>query len=85
MAKNKKEELSYFLDHPQIKRHKSPGNGNKPGSLAESINWGGKNTESQNAKVKSSQTSSSKPQTKSGSESKSSGWASSIKKAFGGK
>lgn len=35
--------LKYFLDHPQIKRHKSPGNGNAPGSLAEKINFGGKN------------------------------------------
>lgn len=39
-----KKELSYFLDHPQIKRNKSLGNGNKPGSIAEKINFGGKNT-----------------------------------------
>lgn len=29
--KKSKGELTYFLDHPQIKRHKSPGNGNSPG------------------------------------------------------
>jgi len=27
---NKKKELTYFLDHPQITRHKSPGNGKSP-------------------------------------------------------
>lgn len=43
MAK-KKGCLTYFLDHPQIKRHKSPGNGNSPGSLASQINFGGKGT-----------------------------------------
>ena len=29
--KNKKGKLTYFLDHPQIKRYPSPGNGNSPG------------------------------------------------------
>jgi len=43
--KNKaKDSLTYFLDHPQIKRHESPGNGNAPGSLAAKINFGGKGT-----------------------------------------
>lgn len=57
MAKKKEkgQTLSYFLDHPQIKRHKSPGNGNKPGTLAEKINWGNKNTAAQNAKIKNEQ------------------------------
>ena len=32
--KKKKECLTYFLDHPQIKRHKSPGNGNSPSTNA---------------------------------------------------
>jgi len=36
---NKK--LKYFLDHPQIKRSHSWGNGNKPGSIADRINFGG--------------------------------------------
>jgi hypothetical protein len=56
-AKNKKKSgaCSYFLDHPQIKRNPSPGNGDvpkpapttptttssKPG-IAEQINFGGK-------------------------------------------
>lgn len=33
MANKKKQKgkLTYFLDHPQIKRHKSPGNGESPG------------------------------------------------------
>tara|TARA_R100001086_G_scaffold242322_1_gene169937 strand:+ start:6696 stop:6965 length:270 start_codon:yes stop_codon:yes gene_type:complete len=31
MADKKKGKLTYFLDHPQIKRHKSPGNGESPG------------------------------------------------------
>lgn len=26
----KKDELTYFLDHPDIKRHESPGNGKSP-------------------------------------------------------
>lgn len=43
MAK-KKGCLTYFLDHPQIKRHESPGNGNPPGSIAAQINFGGKGT-----------------------------------------
>jgi hypothetical protein len=44
MAKKKsKDSLTYFLDHPQIKRHESPGNGNSPGSLASQINFGGNN------------------------------------------
>ena len=34
--------LKYFLDHPQINRKKSFGNGNKPGSIADRINFGGK-------------------------------------------
>jgi hypothetical protein len=43
MAKKKdKGCLTYFLDHPQIKRHESPGNGNVPGSMAAQINFGGK-------------------------------------------
>lgn len=84
--KKKKEELTYFLDHPQIKRHESPGNGNNPGSLAEKINWGGKNTEVQNAKIKASKPA--KPasgSSGSSSSSSSSGFMSSIKKAFSGK
>jgi len=40
--KKQKSELTYFLDHPQIKREPSPGNGNAPGSLADQINFGGK-------------------------------------------
>lgn len=69
--------LKYFLDHPQIKRAKSVGNGNKPGTLAEKINWGGKNTPDQ-------------PQPKSKTKSKSSGdksggLMSGIKSLFGGK
>lgn len=46
MAKKnkKKDQLTYFLDHPQIKRHESPGNGNAPGSIADKINFGGKGT-----------------------------------------
>lgn len=43
-SKSKKCELTYHLDHPQIKRHESPGNGNAPGSVASSINFGGKGT-----------------------------------------
>lgn len=60
MAKKNKEkkakcELSYFLDHPQIKRSESVGNGNVPvapstssgtpapkPSIAAQINFGGK-------------------------------------------
>ena len=42
--KNNKDSLTYFLDHPQIKRHESPGNGNSPGSMADKINFGGKGT-----------------------------------------
>ena len=30
MAKKSKNKLTYFLDHPQIKRYKSPGNGESP-------------------------------------------------------
>lgn len=86
MAKDNKKGhgLTYFLDHPQIKRHPSVGNQNPKGSLAEKINWGGKNTESQNQKIKAD-----KPSSQSGSESKGSkesqGMMSSIRKAFGGK
>ena len=29
-SKKPKSELTYFLDHPDIKRHPSPGNGNSP-------------------------------------------------------
>ena len=63
MAKSNKnksqKKMTYFLDHPQIKRNKSWGNGmvptggamlgtaqaggNKKGSLAEMINFGGNN------------------------------------------
>lgn len=55
--KKAKSELTYFLDHPDIKRHESPGNGSsatitptqpakpvqpaKP-SIAAQINFGGK-------------------------------------------
>lgn len=52
MSKKKKNELTYFLDHPQIKRHESPGNGNSPGSLADQINWGGKSKTAQPAQPK---------------------------------
>lgn len=31
MAKKNKNKLTYFLDHPHIKRYKSPGNGESPG------------------------------------------------------
>ena len=45
MAKKKaKGCLTYFLDHPDIKRHESPGNGNAPGSIADKIGFGGKGT-----------------------------------------
>lgn len=44
MAKKSKDSLTYFLDHPQIKRAESVGNGNTPGSLAAAINFGGKGT-----------------------------------------
>lgn len=44
MAKKSKDSLTYFLDHPQIKRGESVGNGNTPGSIAASINFGGKGT-----------------------------------------
>lgn len=56
MAKKEKgQKLTYFLDHPQIKRQESLGNGNSPGSIAEKINWGGKNTPEQNAAIKAQQ------------------------------
>jgi len=44
--------LTYFLDHPQIKRHESPGNGNTPGSIASQINFGGKGTSAPSAAPK---------------------------------
>lgn len=44
--KKAKSELTYFLDHPDIKRHESPGNGNAPGSIGSMINFGGKGTAS---------------------------------------
>lgn len=53
----KKEKLTYFLDHPQIKRYKSPGNGNAPGSIAAQINFGGKNPKPATPKQPSSSTS----------------------------
>jgi hypothetical protein len=37
-------ELTYFLDHPDIHREECIGNGNAPGSLASQINFGGKGT-----------------------------------------
>lgn len=85
MAKKKKRQLTYFLDHPQIKRNPSPGNGNAPGSLAESINFGGKNTAAQQANVKASQPKSQPKTQTSPSSTKSSGVMKSIRKAFGGK
>jgi hypothetical protein len=67
-AKNKKKSgaCAYFLDHPQIKRNPSPGNGNVPGSIASQINFGGKGsssstTPSTNTSSSSSSSSSSKP------------------------
>tara|TARA_R100001086_G_scaffold242322_1_gene169936 strand:+ start:6453 stop:6584 length:132 start_codon:yes stop_codon:yes gene_type:complete len=30
MSDSKKDKMTYFLDPPQIKRHKSPGNGKSP-------------------------------------------------------
>ncbi len=39
-------ELTYFLDHPDIKREECVGNGSAPGSLASRINWGGQGTAS---------------------------------------
>lgn len=44
MSKKAKNKLTYFLDHPQIKRHECVGNGNSPGSLGSQINFGGKGT-----------------------------------------
>lgn len=37
-SKSKKNELTYFLDHPDIKRHESPGNGSSPTVSAPSTN-----------------------------------------------
>jgi len=88
MAKKEKgQKLKYFLDHPQIKRHESPGNGNAPGSLAEKINWGGKNTPEQNAAIKTQQPKqpaqpSSSSSTSSSSSSSSGGVMSAIKGLF---
>lgn len=63
MAKKKKakDNLTYFLDHPQIKRHESPGNGNTPGSIAAAINFGGKGTAAPKPAPTSQPASSSKP------------------------
>jgi hypothetical protein len=62
MAKKKaKGCLTYFLDHPQIKRHESPGNGNVPGSMAAKINFGGKNTTASNPTPSSASSSTPKP------------------------
>jgi hypothetical protein len=64
MAKKKaKGCLTYFLDHPQIKRNESPGNGNSPGSIASQINFGGKGTASPSSAPKAAPAapSSSKP------------------------
>jgi len=33
-SKKAKGELTYFLDHPDIKRHESPGNGSSPADRA---------------------------------------------------
>lgn len=52
-----KDELTYFLDHPDIHREPCIGNGNSPGSIASAINWGGKG----DAKPASSAPESSKP------------------------
>ena len=32
--------MKYFLDHPQIKRGKTVGNGNSAGSYRYGLNWG---------------------------------------------
>lgn len=67
MSKKNKNELTYFLDHPQIKRYPSPGNGNAPvlkeGSIGEKINFGGKNTKPQQDRVVATQASNPKPTT----------------------
>jgi len=58
--KKGKSELSYFLDHPQIKRHESPGNGSKPNTglrkwlNEEWVNTEGKRCGSKDTKNKNS-------------------------------
>ena len=68
--------FKYFLDHSQIKRNKSFGNGNTPGSLAERINFGG-NNKKQAAPAKPATPAAPKPQASSGS-SKSGGFLSNL-------
>lgn len=83
MSKHKKKDsLTYFLDHPQIKRHPSPGNGNTPGSLADKINFGGKSTP---APKPTQPTSTPQPKPSSSSSSSSSGVMGTLKSLFKGK
>ena len=54
-------ELTYFLDHPDIKREECIGNGSAPGSLASKINWGGQGTASAPKSAPATPAASSKP------------------------
>lgn len=56
-----KDELTYFLDHPDIHREPCVGNGNAPGSIAAAINFGGKGTASAAPAASSAPSEASKP------------------------
>jgi len=75
----KKGELTYFLDHPQIKRNPSPGNGNSPGFFGQ-LASGKLGTSSSASKPSDKQTS--RPTSASSSSKPSSGSSSSWQKAF---
>lgn len=92
MSKKKKGQLTYFLDHPQIKRHPSPGNGNSPGffnqlAAGKLSNPSGSKSKSQTRQPAStSRPSSARPSSSSGSKSGSSqsAWQKAFSKGFKG-
>lgn len=90
MAKKKKGQLTYFLDHPQIKRHPSPGNGNSPGffnqlASGKLSNPSGSGSKTQTRQPAStSQPSSARPSSSSNSGSSQSSWQKAFSKGFKG-
>ena len=91
MAKKNKSQLTYFLDHPQIKRHPSPGNGNSPGffnqlASGKLSNPSGSKTQTQQPKS-TNQPSSARPSSSGSSATNPSGqssWQKAFSKGFKG-
>jgi len=90
--KKQKGKLTYFLDHPQIKRHKSPGNGESPGffnqlASGKLSNPSGSGSQPKQARPSSGSTRTRQPASTSSSSnsgSSSSSWQKAFSKGFRG-